>query len=100
MSKRELIAKNRDAILALAAKHGATDVRLFGSVARGEDAAASDIDVLARFRDETGWSVFARPLELEEALAKLLGCKVHVLREYPTMRPRLRAELERDLIPL
>jgi len=100
MSKRELIAQHREAILALAAKHGATDVRLFGSVARGDDDETSDVDVLARFPGATGWDVFAQQFGFEEALARLLGCKTHVVREFSTMRPRLRAAIERDLVPL
>lgn len=100
MSKRELIAQHREAILALAAKHGATDVRLFGSVARGDDTPESDVDVLARFPNATGWDVFAKQFDLQEDISRLLGCEVHVMREYPTMRPRVRATIERDLLPL
>lgn len=36
----------REEILALAAKHGITDVRVFGSVARGEEGPGSDVDLL------------------------------------------------------
>lgn len=45
-SLQKLILKHRDAILSLAAKHGMTNVRLFGSVARGNDTQQSDIDLL------------------------------------------------------
>jgi predicted nucleotidyltransferase len=38
------LQKNRDAILATAAKYGAYNVRIFGSVARGEADSASDVD--------------------------------------------------------
>ena len=100
MTKRELIAHHRDAILALAAKHGATDVRLFGSVARGDEMPESDVDVLAQFPDAIGWDVFAKHLDFEEAISRLLGCKAHVMREHSAMRPRLRASIERDLVPL
>jgi len=41
----KLIAQ-RDALLAIAGKHGAHSVRIFGSVARGEDTERSDIDFL------------------------------------------------------
>ena len=43
-----LLEERRAEILALAAQHGATDVRVFGSVARLEDDAQSDIDFLVR----------------------------------------------------
>ena len=100
MSKRELIAKHRDAILALAAKHGATDVRIFGSVARGDDSPESDVDVLARFPDAVGWDVFAKQFDFEEAISHLLDCKAHVLREHSSMRPHVRASIEADLVSL
>jgi len=100
MTKRELVAKHREAILALATEHGAKEVRLFGSVARGDDTPESDVDVLARFPDAVGWEVFGKQLDFEEAISRLLGCKAHVLREYASMRPRLRAHIDRDLVPL
>jgi len=46
MTPEELIATHREAILALASKHGAEHVRLFGSAARGEADDESDIDFL------------------------------------------------------
>ncbi len=46
----------RTEMLALAAQHGASNVRVFGSVARGEDDAASDIDILVDL--EPGRSLF------------------------------------------
>ena len=46
MKMRELLQEKRDEILYLAAIHGAYNVRIFGSVARGEERADSDIDFL------------------------------------------------------
>jgi predicted nucleotidyltransferase len=46
MGIREIIGDKRDAILALAAKHGAANVRIFGSVAEGKADEASDVDFL------------------------------------------------------
>ncbi len=46
MTLEELPRSNRDEILRLAAKRGARNVRVFGSVARGESDAASDLDFL------------------------------------------------------
>ena len=100
MSKQELIAKNRDAILALAAKHGATNVRVFGSVARGDDDETSDVDFLAAFSGAEGWDAFAQQFDFEEELSRLLACKTHVLREHRHMRPRLQANIEQDIVPL
>jgi len=100
MSKRELIAKHRDAILALAAKHGATDVRIFGSVARGDDDETSDVDLVCKFTGKTGFAAFAQQNDFEEAVATLLSCKVDVVAEHEHMRPHFREEVSRDALPV
>ena len=46
MSTLEMLKKNKAEILAIAAKHGASNVRIFGSVIRGEDTEESDVDLL------------------------------------------------------
>ncbi len=59
----------RSELLAIAERYGARDVRVFGSVARGEDTAESDVDLLVRFEkgatllDQAGLSA-----ELEQLL--------------------------------
>ena len=95
MSKRELIAKHRDAILALAAKHGATDVRVFGSVARGDETPESDIDVIVRFPDG---ATLAGLCGLADDLEQLLGCKVDLMTDHRWIGPRLRRNIEEDAI--
>ena len=55
-SARELLNDKRDEILRLAVLHGAGNVRVFGSVARGEDRDDSDIDLLVMMED--GRSLF------------------------------------------
>lgn len=63
------ILANRSAIKTIASRHGATNVRLFGSVARGEESSGSDIDLLATL--EPGRTLFdlaAIRSELEELL--------------------------------
>ena len=50
------LTRRRDQILALAARHGAENVRVFGSVARGEAGAESDVDFLVDL--ERGRSLF------------------------------------------
>ena len=95
MKKRELVAKHREAILALAAKHGATDVRIFGSVARGEDDETSDVDVLVKM--EEGSSLFEMG-ELLMDLRDLLGCTVDVISEHKDMRPHFRENVLRDAV--
>lgn len=46
MSLEELVSIKREEILRVAARHGARNVRLFGSVARGESTPTSDVDLL------------------------------------------------------
>jgi predicted nucleotidyltransferase len=71
----DVIGKRRDALLNLSAEFGATDVRIFGSVARGEARLRSDLDLLVRFRRPVG---LLRRLEFKERAAELLGRAVDV----------------------
>ncbi|MEK7811315.1 MAG: nucleotidyltransferase family protein [Pseudomonadota bacterium] len=63
-------------ILALAAKHGASNVRLFGSVVRGEDQPDSDVDLLVDMQENR--SLFDL-IGLQQDIEKMLGRKVDVL---------------------
>ena len=63
-------------ILALAAKHGASNVRLFGSVVRGEDQPDSDVDLLVDMQENR--SLFDL-IGLQQDIEKTLGKKVDVL---------------------
>jgi predicted nucleotidyltransferase len=96
MTGRERLQRHRAEILELAAKHGARDVRVFGSVARDEADAGSDIDLLVRM--EPGRSLFdlgALVSDLEE----MLGCRVDVVTERG-LRPRIREHVLRDAVPV
>lgn len=97
MSKRELIAKNREAILALAAQYELEDVRLFGSVARGDDTPESDVDLVVRRKP--GSDAFLL-YEFVDLVKSLLGCRVDVIPEDPLMRPRLRRNILADAVPV
>jgi predicted nucleotidyltransferase len=97
MNRRETLALHRDAILAIAEKHGATNVRIVGSIARGDDDGMSDVDLLVKFAPDRG---FTDLVEFLDGVQSLVGGKVNVLTEHPMMRPRLRRNLERDAIPL
>jgi uncharacterized protein len=50
---REIIAEKREAIVRIAAAHGAAQVRLIGSVARGDDRPESDVDLLVTWCEGT-----------------------------------------------
>ncbi|MBW4538914.1 MAG: nucleotidyltransferase family protein [Myxacorys chilensis ATA2-1-KO14] len=71
----ELLADKREEILAIAAQHGAYNVRVFGSVARGEARADSDVDFLVEIEESR--SLLDR-IALIQDLQDLLGRKVDV----------------------
>jgi predicted nucleotidyltransferase len=78
MALEELLKEKREAILHICAKHGARNVRVFGSVARGEAGEGSDLDLLVEF--ELGQSLLdhaALILDLED----LLWRKVDIVTE-------------------
>jgi predicted nucleotidyltransferase len=84
MKIRELLQQQREEILHLAAQHGAFNVRIFGSVARGEEREDSDVDFLVDMEPER--SLLDR-IGLIQDLEDLLGRNVDVatvkgLREY------------------
>jgi uncharacterized protein len=70
-----LRAERREEILRLAARHGTHNLRVFGSVARGEANESSDLDLLVAW--EPGRSLLDHA-GLVQDLQQLLGVKVHV----------------------
>jgi predicted nucleotidyltransferase len=78
MNIDELLQEKRQEILRIAARHGAHNVRIFGSVARGEASPGGDVDFLVEVGPErSAWFPAGLVLDLEE----LLGCKVDVVTE-------------------
>lgn len=67
-----------DAIVAVMDKYGADQVRVFGSVARGEAEQESDVDFLVHLRPKTTLLHLAA---LHRELGQLLGCKVDIISE-------------------
>jgi predicted nucleotidyltransferase len=88
----QLLLDRREEILDLARRHGAENVRVFGSAARGEANEASDIDFLVSAGPQASpWF----PAGLVEDLERLLGCKVDVVLEdglYWLLRRRILRE--------
>jgi hypothetical protein len=78
MSLHAELLERRDEILEIAARHGARTVRVFGSVIRGEETAASDIDLLVEF--EPGRSLLDH-IALAQDLQDLFGRDVDVVTE-------------------
>jgi hypothetical protein len=96
MDVQTLLKIHRKDILAVAARNGAFDVRVFGSVARGEDRADSDVDFLVNL--EKGRSLLDLARLLRE-LQTLLGTKVDVVTE-AGLRPRIKNQVLQEARPL
>lgn len=92
----ELQAK-REEILAIATHHGAYNVRIFGSVARGESTEISDVDVLIDYEPDQRPPWFPAGLVLD--LKALLGCEVDVA-AVSWLKERIREQILREAIPL
>jgi uncharacterized protein len=84
------------AINRLAGKYRAENVRLFGSVARGEGTATSDVDFLVHFLD--GASLLDQ-VGLKQELEALLGCPVDVVSDRAVNR-HIRERVLRDAVPI
>ncbi len=96
MGINQLLKDKRDEILRVAARHGAINIRIFGSVARGEQDEKSDLDLLVTM--ETGRSLLdhaALWLELRD----LLGREVDVVSE-KGLQPRMRDRVLKEAVPL
>ena len=96
MTAADTLKRHRAEVLRLAAQYGATDIRVFGSVARGEADEASDIDFLVRM--SPGRSVFDIGGLLMD-LQDLLGRRVDVVTERG-LRPRMRERVLREAVPV
>jgi uncharacterized protein len=86
----------RDEILRVAGRHGAGNIRLFGSAARGEDTPDSDIDLLV---DVTGVTSPWFPGSLTAELEELLGKRVQVVIRR-SLSPLIREAVLREAVPL
>ncbi len=92
----QALRQRREDILQIAAKHGARRVRIFGSVARGQADAASDLDLLVEM--EPGRSLLDLGGLLME-LQDLLGCHVDVVTE-KGLRERIRDRVLQEAVAL
>jgi predicted nucleotidyltransferase len=90
------LVRMRGEILAAAARHGATNVRVFGSVARGDAGTASDVDFLVDF--EPGRSLLDLAGLLVD-LEDLLGIPVDVVTE-PGLKARIRQRVLAEAVPV
>ena len=96
MRPSQALASQRQRVLALAAARGASDVRVFGSIARGADHDGSDIDLLVDLPAGTSLlHIVGLQLDIENAL----GVKVDLCTE-PELHPELRERILAEARPL
>ncbi|MBI4489745.1 MAG: nucleotidyltransferase family protein [Deltaproteobacteria bacterium] len=93
MDIAELLDEKKGEILRIAAKHGAHNVRVFGSVARGEAGPESDVDFLVDM--EPGRTLFDMGVLLMD-LRDLLGLEVDVVTEHG-LKPRIRERVLKEV---
>jgi hypothetical protein len=96
MGIEDILGEKRAAILRIAASHGASNIRIFGSVARGEADRKSDVDILVEMA--SGRSLLdlgGLSIDLEELLER----RVDVVTERG-LRERIRERVLREARPL
>ena len=96
MNLYQLIQQKRRQVLEIAQRHGAHNVRLFGSVARGETTETSDLDLLIEM--EPGRNLLD-VIAIKQDLEDLLGCKVDVVTE-AAISPYLKENVLREAVRL
>jgi predicted nucleotidyltransferase len=90
------LRRRREEILAIAARHGARNVRVFGSIARGDSGPDSDIDFVVEFEpDRSLLDHGGLIMDLQD----VLGCKVDVVSLHG-LRDRMRARVDAESIAI
>jgi predicted nucleotidyltransferase len=96
MTLEEFLKEKRAEIMKIAVKHGAKNIRIFGSAVRGEATPESDIDFLVDAGPDTSsWFPAGLILDLQE----LLGCRVEVVTERG-LNPHIREHVLREAVLL
>jgi uncharacterized protein len=91
-----LVRRHQQRMQQVAAEHGVSNLRLFGSTARGDDRPDSDIDLLVHLDRQLGLIGLGR---LRRAFEDLLGAPVDLIPD-DGLKPDVRAAVERDAVPL
>ena len=93
----EQLRQMKEQLNTLATHYGASRLRVFGSVARGEETPQSDVDFVVEF--PRGYDLFLQRLPLAQQLADLLGRRVDLVPEHE-LNPHIRQHVLREAVPL
>ncbi|MBD2483911.1 nucleotidyltransferase family protein [Planktothrix sp. FACHB-1365] len=96
MNKKTILQQKRQQILDIASQYGASNVRIFGSVARGKETAESDIDFLVELPSDF---TLLDQIALIQSLEDLLECKID-LTETDSLHPLIKEQVLQEAIPL
>ena len=94
--KSSEVTKYRSQILAIAARYGASNLRIFGSVARGNSTAKSDLDLLIDLEDDR---TLLDQIGLKQDLEDLLNCSIDITEVF-SLHPLIRDRVLSETIPL
>lgn len=100
MDPRARLVERVPALVELAQRHGVQRLDLFGSAARGEARAGSDVDVLVVFEPSSPAVHAERYFGLLEELEALLGAPVELVEEKAISNPYLLEAVARDRVPI
>ena len=90
------LRSRRAEVTAAATRHGVSNLRVFGSVARGDETDDSDIDLLVDLPEGAGLFTIAR---LQRELEEILGARVEIV-PANDLKPDVKTNVERDLVAL
>lgn len=97
---RDVLRRERSRILSLLEERGVQDVRVFGSLARGDDDEQSDIDLLVELpQEESAATELLTVLGLSEELTGLVGARIDVVTPR-TLRDGVREAAIAEAVPL
>ena len=93
---RQRLNEFRPQLLAVARRHGASNLRIYGSIATGHEHSGSDLDLLVDLPDDQS---LLGLISLRQDLEDLLGCSVDVT-EAETLHPLIRAQILEQALAL
>lgn len=91
--QKKILEILRDHKIFLSERFGVTDIGIFGSIARGEDHALSDVDIVIKTKIPDLFLL----VNLKEELERLLEADVDLVRYWPRMNPYLKKRIDNDV---